>query len=139
VTPFVLDASVALAWFIDTPVPDYATTIRQRMSVGQRAIVPAIWHLEMANALAVAERRGAIRAEDISSALDLIDFLLSGAIESRPDFVSARGALRTARMFNLSAYEAVYLDTARTSGLPLATLDKSLRSAATRAGVQLAS
>jgi predicted nucleic acid-binding protein len=139
VTPFVLDASVALAWFIDNPVPSYAVKIRENMSAGGRAIVPAIWHLEIANALVVVERRKIIEADDVLSALNRIDQLLTGPIESRPDFVSVREVLKTARTFELSAYDAVYLDTARMSGLPLATLDKSLRSAATRAGVQLAS
>jgi predicted nucleic acid-binding protein len=53
------------------------------------------------------------------------------------NFVPARDALGNARSFQLTAYDAVYLDLARREGLPLATLDKGLRAAAVKAGVAL--
>jgi predicted nucleic acid-binding protein len=37
----------------------------------------------------------------------------------------------------LSSYDAAYLDLALVEGLPLATLDKNLRAATKRAGVEL--
>jgi len=42
-----------------------------------------------------------------------------------------------ARAFRLSAYDAVYLETAQREQLALATLDQSLRAAAIRAGVEV--
>ena len=45
--------------------------------------------------------------------------------------------LASARAFQLTAYEAVYLDLARREHLPLTTLDKGLRTAAEKAGVEL--
>jgi len=48
-----------------------------------------------------------------------------------------RQALTTALAFRLSAYDAVYLDTARRQRLPLATLDRGLIAAAKRADVEL--
>jgi predicted nucleic acid-binding protein len=42
-----------------------------------------------------------------------------------------------ARPYQLSAYDAVYLDLADRLGLPLFTRDNNLRSAAARAGVPL--
>jgi predicted nucleic acid-binding protein len=134
---FVLDASVALAWFLDHPVPAYAIEIRQLLMQNARAIVPALWHLEMANALVVAERRKLLMPEDMSLALARLEQLIIQAIETRSDFWSTRQALKTAREFRLSAYDGVYLETARSEHLPLATLDRSLRSAAVRAGVDL--
>ncbi len=134
---FVLDASVALAWFLDHPVSTYAIQIRQMLVNGSRAVVPALWHLEMANGLVVAERRTILNADDLSLSLLRLEQLTIQAIETRSDFWSMRQALNTARGFLLSAYDSVYLDTARAEGLPLATLDKSLRSAAARAGVQV--
>src|SRR5260370_4158650 len=101
-----------------------------------RAVVPALWHLEMANGLVVAERRGILTASEASRSLIDIEHL-TVQIETISDLVSARQALSTARSFLLSAYDAVYLDTARQGGLPLATLDKSLRAAASRADVEL--
>ena len=134
---FVLDASVALAWFLDHPVSTYAIEIRQLLVDGARAIVPALWHLEMANGLVVAERRKIIKSDDLSLSLIRLEQLIIQAIETRSDFWSMRQAVNTARGFVLSAYDSVDLDTARAESAPLATLDKSLRAAAARAGVEV--
>ncbi len=136
-TRFVLDASVALRWFLSNPIPAYARRVRRLMLDGARAVVPALWHLEMANGLAVAERRGIVTAADADQSLTDIEGLLGRAIESDPALVPVRQALTTARAFQLSAYDAVYLDVARREGLPLATLDEALRAAAAHAGVTL--
>ena len=136
-TRFVLDASVALRWFLSNPVPAYGRRVRRLMLDGARAVVPALWHLEMANGLAVAERRGIVTAADADQSLGDIERLLGQAIESDPALVSVRQALTTARAFRLSAYDAVYLDVARRERLPLATLDEDLRVAASHAGVPL--
>lgn len=136
-TRFVLDASVALRWFLSNPVPAYARRVRRLMLDGARAVVPALWHLEMANGMAVAERRGIVTPADADQSLTDIDGLLGQAIESDPALVSVRQALAIARAFELSAYDAVYLDVARRERLPLATLDDDLRAAASSAGVLL--
>ena len=134
---FVLDASVALAWFIDVPVSAYATRVKKSLLQGARAVVPALWHLEMANGFAVAQRRGILNTTDVSQAMDEVEQLLGRAIESDSGFVSIRQALTTALAFRLSAYDAVYLDTARRERLPLATLDQRLLAAAGQAGIDL--
>ena len=133
---FVLDASVALAWFLDSPVSPYATQVKQRLLDGARAVVPALWHLEMANGFAVSERRHILTAAEGTRCLIDVE-QLTAQIETNSDLVLTRQALSTARSFQLSAYDAVYLDTARNQGLPLATLDQSLRAAAARAAVEL--
>lgn len=45
---FVLDASVTLAWVIDRATMPYAARIRQLLLTGERAVVPALWRLEIA-------------------------------------------------------------------------------------------
>ena len=135
-TRFVLDASVALAWFLDNPVAPLAVRVKQALVGGAGAVVPALWHLEMANALVVAERRRILTAADVTRGLMQVE-QLAAQITTHGDLVSARQALSTARTFQLSAYDAVYLDTARNAGLPLATLDRNLRTAAGRAAVEL--
>ena len=55
---FVLHASVALGWTLDNPLPVSAAQAKQALLSGARALVPALWHLEIANGLVVAERRG---------------------------------------------------------------------------------
>ena len=132
----VLDASVALAWFIDNPVPGYAVRVRQALIDGAGAVVPALWHLEIANGLAVAERRRTLSVTDLTACLVQLE-KLSARIETEVTILSARQALDIARSFQLSAYDGTYFETARTEGLPLATLDNALRAAAVKSGIEM--
>ena len=134
---FVLDASVALGWTLDNPVPASATRARQALLSGTRALVPALWHLEIANGLVVAERRGILTASDAMLALLQLEQLCAQALEVEADMVPIRQAFITARTYQLSAYDSVYLDLAFRIRLPLATLDVALRKAAGKAGVEL--
>jgi len=137
VKTFVLDASVALAWTLDTPVPASATRAKQALLSGTRALAPALWHLEIANGLAVAERRGILTSQDAMLALLQLERLCAQALEIEAEIVPMRQALTTARVYQLSAYDSVYLDLALRARLPLATLDAALRNAAAKAGVEL--
>jgi hypothetical protein len=54
---FVLDGSTALAWCFTNQNSAYADAVARKLpSLG--ALVPTIWHLEVANAMVVGERRG---------------------------------------------------------------------------------
>lgn len=134
---FVLDACVALAWFVENPVAAYAVRVRKSLTRDARALVPGFWHLEMANGFAVAERRGVLTTANSMAAIAAIEQLLVQSIENSVDFISLRQVLTTARDFQLTAYDAVYLYTARRERLPLATLDRRLLSAAQLAEVEV--
>lgn len=136
---FVLDASVALAWFLDRPTAPFADHVRELLLRGNRAVVPALWQLEIANGLIVAERRGLHTLSDTAEALRNLDTVIAQAIESSQDNVSMRRSVQTAREFRLTAYDAVYLETALRQELPLATLDRQLAAAASKAGVEIVS
>lgn len=134
---FVLDASVGLAWFIDNPQPRYAAEIRRRLASGDRAVVPFLWHLEVANGLVLAERRGVFTLAQTEQNLRDMESLLGTSIETHPDVPALREIVHTARTMRLTAYDALYLETARHLILPMATLDRDLRTAAAEAGVPL--
>jgi predicted nucleic acid-binding protein len=139
VTAFVLDASVALAWIVDHPVPAYAIKISDAMMSGERALVPSLWMLEMANGLLMAERRGKLTAADVDHGLSRLEAVIAVGIEvDAPGVPTIREAFSPARAYKLTAYDAVYLELARREGLPLATLDKGLRAAAAQAGIPAA-
>ena len=53
----VLDASVTLAWVFEDEAYPYADAVLEALA-DIEALVPAIWALEVGNALLVAERRG---------------------------------------------------------------------------------
>jgi len=134
---FVLDASVTLAWLIDRSIPAYAARIRQLLLAGDRAIVPPLWRLEIANGFLVAERRGMLTPSDTMQILQAFDAGVARAIEESQQALPMRGVMTTARQFQLTAYDAEYLDTARIQQLPLATLDRQLEKAALQSGVQV--
>ncbi len=136
-TRFVLDASVGLAWFIDRPAPPYAMRVKDSLLRESRAVVPGLWHLEMANGLAIAERRGFFTLADSQRSLTDIELVVAKAIDTDTQFFSARETLNTARELQLTAYDAAYLELARRSRLPLATLDRALQRAAAAASVQI--
>jgi predicted nucleic acid-binding protein len=91
----------------------------------------------MSNGLAVAERRSVLIPADVDQAMIDLEQIVSQALDTDSIIVSVRQNLATARSFQLSSYNAVYLDLARRERLPLATLDDRLRAATVRAGVEL--
>jgi predicted nucleic acid-binding protein len=91
----------------------------------------------MANEFATAERRGALTKSNIDRCLTDIEVLLVSAVDYSTTVISLRQALSIASGFHLTAYDAVYLETARTEHLPMATLDRALADAARKAGVPL--
>jgi len=134
---FVLDASAALGWVAANPPSPYALKIKESLLNGARAVVPALWHLELANWFALAERKRVLGESQAGLVLSALDSIVSQTIDTETEVISIRQVLLTANRFRISAYDAAYLDLAQQEGLPLATLDQRLRAAAKTAGVEL--
>jgi predicted nucleic acid-binding protein len=100
-------------------------------------MVPPLWILEMANGFLSSARRGAISATFVERCCNDVEGLLSSAIVQGGSAISVRQAFSAANTFRLTAYDAAYLEVARAEHLPLATLDRALRDAATKARVSL--
>jgi predicted nucleic acid-binding protein len=133
--PFVLDASVSLAWCFEDEVSAYADHVLERLD-GDVALAPAVWPLEVANALCVGERRKRLQAADIARLTELM-LALPVTVDGLPTERAMGPVLALARAHELSSYDACYLELAMREGLPLATEDTRLREAAPRAGVRL--
>jgi predicted nucleic acid-binding protein len=132
---FVLDGSVTMVWGFEDEADEYAEAILDRMPELQ-AYVPALWHLEVANALIVGERRGRTTPADTAQFLAILGaFPITVDDETVPRAWS--DTLHLARAHNLSAYDAAYLELALRRGLPLAMLDDRLKAAAVAVGVPL--
>ena len=130
---FVLDNSVALTWcFEDERTPATAALLEQVGELG--AQTPMLWPLEALNGLLVAERRGRL---DAARRQRLAGFLRALPITLDVDTASQAWTetARLAERFGLSAYDAAYLELARRRDLPLASLDRALRAAATVLGL----
>lgn len=134
---FVLDASVALAWFVDSPVAPVALRVQQHLLAGDRAIVPDLWRFEMANGFLVAQRRGILTGMRAAQSLSDLDRFIARSVESFGRNLPIQQIVSAGQHFGLTAYDATYLETARELDVPLATLDRSLVTAAGRAGVSL--
>jgi len=98
------------------------------------AVVPAIWELEVVNALVVAGRGNRITSGEISEFLaNLADLPIEGTHAVPTMAEMAEGCTLT----GLTAYDYAYLHVALVEGLPLATLDRRLATAAAHVGVAL--
>jgi predicted nucleic acid-binding protein len=133
--PFVLDTSVTMAWAFDDEVTSYAKAVLDALD-GERALVPGIWPLEVANVLLVGERRGRITPARTGSVLSDFSVLPIEVDQERPARVWG-AVLTIGRAHGLSAYDASYLELALRLALPLATQDNRLRSVAALLGVPI--
>lgn len=131
----VIDNSVVVAWALGETSAYAEAVIASLADV--RAVAPALWPLELANALVMAERRGRLTQSQMLQVRDLVA-ALPIAIEVQPPQRILGDVLLLARAYRLTAYDAAYLDLAIGLGAALATLDAKLREAARSAGVALA-
>jgi predicted nucleic acid-binding protein len=104
--------------------------------LNRSALVPSLWHLEAVSALLGSERRGENTEGQIESYLITLD-KLPIFVDSLTVHNSFGRTLSLARAFNLSSYDACYLELAIRESLPLATLDKNLAKAAIRSDVAI--
>jgi predicted nucleic acid-binding protein len=131
----VLDASVAFAWVFEDEVSDVAEAVIDRV-VEEGAIVPALWRFEIANGLRTAIRRRRIDRTFRNNALARLR-RLPIQNDGETIFHAWGETLSLSDIHALTPYDAAYLELALRRRLPLATLDKDLRRAASEAGVGL--
>lgn len=131
---FVADNSVVLAWFVGSQATPYTSRLRNRARK-EPVHAPAVWPLEFVNALWSLQKRGAIEAAAVNTIVDLTG-RLGVVVDYEP--IKLKAVLALSRKFNLSAYDASYLELAQRLSLPLAVRDGPLKEAARRAGVALA-
>ena len=132
---FVLDCSVTMAWLFSDEDDAYAASVRDRLE-DDLAVVPAIWPLEVGNALLVAERRGRVsRAESLRFGEILRTLPID--VDVTPTLADVEALCELAQDAGVSVYDATYLELAATHGLPLASLDRDLSRAAAELGVAL--
>ncbi len=130
--PIVIDNSVYLAWCMsdeDAPLADKAMS----RVIEEGGVVPGIWWYELRNALLMNERRGRISRQQVADTL----------VDSQSLGISVDGGhdetlvLELARQFELTIYDAAYIEVAHRRSMPLATLDVRLRQAAETVGIAI--
>jgi predicted nucleic acid-binding protein len=135
---WVIDSSIALAWALPDETSREAERFLGRISIRSILWVPALWWYETANALLMAQRRKRLTEAERIRLMELYRRLpIRTDIVLDSDSMSRFHTL--AIEYNLSAYDAAYLELAQRRGLGLATVDRPLRLAAQRAGMKVTS
>ena len=132
---FVLDNTVTMAWCFTEEATEYTKTLLIRLSdLSDSAVVPALWLYEVVNVVELAVRKGSIPKEKAIGFLEsLEDLPIQVENQSR---TLVFGPVRTvAGQYQLTAYDAAYLELAIRHKLPIASLDKALARAGLAAGV----
>lgn len=127
----ILDASAIIGWIM----PDEAgIDLEPLIARGEPLLAPWLIWVELRNILIVSERRGRLPAgmgDQIADAVDGLQIQLDSS-------ASSAVVMDLARRHGLTAYDALYLETALRYGAMLATLDGKLRAAAVAEAVALA-
>ncbi len=131
----ILDCSLFASWLLPGERNGAASDILDRVT-GEGALVPGIWRIEVLNMLLGAERRGRITSTDRARAL-AIAAQLPIDVDPETSEHAWNGIAALAERYQLAAYDGAYLELAHRTALPLATLDKDLRTAAAKLGVPL--
>ena len=127
---FVIDASVTIAWLMPDEADDVANNAYRRLRDGE-ALVPSLWWYEVRNVLIANERRKRVSQATVDRLLVALARLPIG-FDHTPDEPALLGL---ARKFQLTVYDAAYLELALRREAPLASLDRALKVAARASGV----
>ena len=134
-SPIILDCSVTASWFIPDEFSKSSFNIRDKIRE-RGAIVPTIWSLEVGNVLLISERRKRITKEQRQKALYILKDL-----PIKTDELTFKNAwfeiIELAEKYNLTLYDACYLELVLRYNSILATFDNNLKQAAKLAGIVL--
>ncbi|MBU6243970.1 MAG: type II toxin-antitoxin system VapC family toxin [Actinomycetales bacterium] len=129
----VVDASVALDWFLTEPGSCPAWDIIDVLDE-LVPVVPTIWRLEVTNVLSMQVQQRGMPIEAARTTLAEVLALPVAVIEE----AAAPAIMQLSVDRRLTSYDAAYLEVAMRGGWPLATVDRQLRTAASEVGVSLA-
>lgn len=119
-TSYVLDTSVAIAWYLPEAFTSAARTWQSKLMDGEISFhVPTLHYWEMANVLRSHVRRGQI---NIQLATDIWDVHLDAALQTTDPAIDE--VFATAFAYDATAYDAVYIALAIQLDLRLLTAER---------------
>ncbi|MEN9812939.1 MAG: hypothetical protein RL479_1625 [Verrucomicrobiota bacterium] len=133
---FVLDCSATLPWVFASEATPETDALLDELAAGRRAWVPALWHLEVANVMLGAQKRGQIDRAGVEKFMATLR-ALEIEVDDETTAVAWTRTLGLGESYGLTAYDAAYLELALRKGVPLASLDEPLRKACRKAGGRL--
>lgn len=126
---------MALAWGFPDEGSESVDAVLLALE-GQPIIVPAIWVLEITNAILVAERRKRLKRPEALRFVALLEEL--SIIENHQTVSkSVSHILPLAHEYGPTVYDAAYLEVAVRHNARLAMLDRGLQKAGRRSGIEI--
>ena len=129
----VIDASIMVSFLMNDEDSELSVPIVAPL-LNAIAHVPSLWIYEMASAFRIAERRQRITPEDTPMYLDSLKVLMID--HHHPD---PQKMVEISRDTGLSIYDSAYIALCLKEQLPLATLDKKMKSIAEQLGIKVLS
>ena len=133
---FVADASVAIAWVHPAQATSETDAMLDGLAAGDSLVVPALWPLEVANALTVLRRRRKLTLDEARTAIEIIRDL-PAIIDHEAAAIAFTRLVDLASEHELTVCDATYIELATRRQLPLASNDARMKQAAIRSGVDL--
>jgi predicted nucleic acid-binding protein len=131
----VADASFCGAWILPDEWSADADRLLARIVKGAvQLVVPSLWHYEMGNLLRSAVRRKRLTVEDMWLGLETVN-RVPLSMEDLPGTPARRRILHLALQFNLSFYDASYLELADRLKVPLYSADGRVMATAKQLGL----
>jgi predicted nucleic acid-binding protein len=131
---WVLDCSFAAALVLPDKSSSRVHTFFQKQ-IASELWVPGLWWYELANVLAMAERKGVLSRPDVEDAISLYGHL-TFKTDNTDTMEHVRKLDDICRTYGLTAYDAAYLELAFRRKASLASLDRQLLEAAKKSGVE---
>lgn len=129
----VVNSSALVSLLLEDEFDDVANAMRS-VIIEEDIVVPSLLRWELLNALRTAERRGHLSPEEVEKKLDQVA-ALAPLVDARDCSTDLRAELFLARRFNISSYDAAYLELAARKGAKLITRDERLTEAAAQLGL----
>jgi predicted nucleic acid-binding protein len=129
---FVLDASIAVCWFLKSQQTTYSLSVMRGL-LGSVVHVPAVWAFEIATVMRKEQNLGNLTFDDSDRFFKLIRSI--NVKTSAP--ASPESLVASALVHHLKPADASYVELAFALKVPLASADEKMCAAALRAGVPL--
>lgn len=127
----VADASYCGAWILPDEVSDEAADLLRQIEITRvELVIPSLWHYEMTNLLRSAQRHGRLTVTAAKRAQVLLG-QVPVALCDTPSGPENKVILDLSFEFDLSAYDAAYVELASRLRIPLLTADRKLKRVAT--------
>jgi predicted nucleic acid-binding protein len=133
---WIIDSSVGFAWIHPSQATAETNALLDRIEAGATVVIPGLWFAEIANSLLVLQRRKKLTSSERKTALETLSNL-NFTVDEESGKAAFGKTSELAEEYDLTVYDATYLELALRRKLPLASRDTALAGAAKKAGVKV--